>query len=703
MKIPLRSALPLPLSVLLLLTLLVGVVASQHPTEPRADRHVIHATDTGYNIPDLSGSFTFNWNYTFSGSGGVTFAPNYSSTDVQVISQADQDQETYTGQATIDVEGGFNTITSFNQSDQLSSTVTNDSTLYPEDCLNFSACISSYADSTTTTSTVNPSQYASTVPWMGFQMFGVAPNDEVSYENPDGSYTSINPLNFGFYYSNVAEEQYYNAEVDNTTTSSIDNGPATTTSSSNLIVNDLNTGIDVSDATGQAGGSNQIAGRYCGGPPNFSLTTTDGIHYSGSMTTTAPFGYQCQPGGGDACSTGLDDCTSGGPGGTWTYTATAVYTPLPPVAVLAGSYSATRAEPVTLDASNSTGAINDYDWTFTPESDCNGMALSNTFEDTGTTPSLTITPLCSLNVSLVVTDAFGRTDTTSTEVQVSPRDEPSLWDDDTSYTQVTDDSDPRQAALGVPEYDLHKLKFLGGENVSGCNTDSTLANPIICPLPDSNGNYLNNGYTIGTISDPGPGINGGGPFDRYQYIATTSFTYQAIGLINQYLVPGGPNACDFNTHGRKNCSPVDWYQENLHSGGPAFLAAIEGHEGLGYGGHANVGHSGAIEDDLDNNPAVELNTVLEAMFEPPTAPADQLQQDAQTTITAANGLLVTAASDPILCANAYALDYPAPGTIFQSKKLKFWDPFSGSKGSYIGANQDVTVPSAEQCAGEANG
>jgi hypothetical protein len=128
-----------------------------------------------------------------------------------------------------------------------------------------------------------------------------------------------------------------------------------------------------------------------------------------------------------------------------------------------GPYTATRMQLTTLDASRSTlGAnpITNCRWSWTPGANCNGIPLASAGENGKT---VTIEPLCDLNITLTVTDSSGATSTDTTTLTGSPRGgefatTPSTYQADGNLTPPT--------PFGPP---TAEDGFLAGANVGACS------------------------------------------------------------------------------------------------------------------------------------------------------------------------------------------------------------------------------------------
>jgi hypothetical protein len=203
-----------------------------------------------------------------------------------------------------------------------------------------------------------------------------------------------------------------------------------------------------SDCSGNTYGQAEPA---LGGLNDFTdfLTAPDGAFINGQVgevdtvtatyTTNCPDGHQVSNTLSAGFITSPLDCTpftltraaptasgscAGNAGGSYSlsFTITVTYGLL---ANAGGTYTTSRTELTTLDGSKSIPGpfpITKYAWTWSPGADCGGITLASQLASPGETgESVTIVPLCSLSITLTVTDSSGATSSDSTTLTVTPR------------------------------------------------------------------------------------------------------------------------------------------------------------------------------------------------------------------------------------------------------------------------------------------
>lgn len=266
-----------------------------------------------------------------------------------------------------------------------------------------------------------------------------------------------------------------------------------------------------------------------------------------------------------------------------------------------GPYKVPRAGRVTLNGAGSTGKIVSYKWHVGPAAGCHGTLKTTTKAG----PTWGFVALCSLHVTLTVTDRERKTDSASTTVQVVPR-EAGFRIPPVQHTE--DPSDRRVDDLPF----VHPGAGYGitfGANVSKCGPKTGIAaGPQLCPpWGASGGKKTGRGgrYTLAKVHDAG------GPFDGFTYVGSAPITIERIGLLNPYFLPGGPrflpnqpSIWDYNTaHGvsvNNSTEPVDM---------AGLVAAMHAHEGMGLAGRLSTGHSGRLQawvKDPDGDPRQQI-------------------------------------------------------------------------------------------------
>jgi hypothetical protein len=292
-----------------------------------------------------------------------------------------------------------------------------------------------------------------------------------------------------------------------------------------------------------------------------------------------------------------------------------------------------RTQLVTLDGSQSTPGeypIDKYAWSWTPSADCGNVTLASSGE---TGESVTIEPLCSLNITLTVTDQRGNIATDTTTLTVIARG------GEFATTTPNYEPDPnRRPPSGWREPLINYDSLIAGSLLSYCERNEP--DNSICPAPQ-NGTYNgpNSGYTIEPVQDR----NGNqiGPFDGFSYIATTKLEYHTVGVFNPYLLPGGdpPSGACLKT---ETC--VNFYTENTkkHIDMAGWLDALHEHEGGGTAGCPLCGHAGAISQFATTS-AGNVNQLLEPLFD---QSASSLANTADQRIRDTNTLAFEFSKDP---------------------------------------------------------
>ena len=251
-----------------------------------------------------------------------------------------------------------------------------------------------------------------------------------------------------------------------------------------------------------------------------------------------------------------------------------------------------RGAQATLNGSQSTEAarITEYLWRFDEVADAcpDGAAPAASASKTGR--EVKIVALCDLKVTLTVSDGAGDSDTASTVLRVRARKD-DRWRTPFRHREKAGDRDtptrpPSVTALGGGDL---AFSFFGGLNVSDCG-EPTAGAVILCPKLDGGHSWLDKGYALQRVNDPG------GPFDDQFYVIEPKLRVERAALINPSILPGS-----------------DFYRRNGQAA-KGFLKAIRQHEGLG-NGQDRSGHSGIIKQLLKRDPT-NPRRAIEAVFGP---------------------------------------------------------------------------------------
>jgi hypothetical protein len=265
------------------------------------------------------------------------------------------------------------------------------------------------------------------------------------------------------------------------------------------------------------------------------------------------------------------------------------------VADAGGPYNAVRASTITLDGSKShatsPATLTGYEWSWTPGADCPARTTLASSGAQGT--QITITVLCGLNITLKVTDSDGHTATASTDVTVTARGgrftttPASSFQVDRTGGGVTDWTETSTAG-----------QFSVGLNVPTCATVTERNNldnrAVFCPYKPFGETHHKAGYMLATVEDHN------GPFDGFDYVASTDLNVQSIGALNPNMRPGAPpptGACRSKKPQLKTC--MNFFTANTRLPGSQMTAYVDmviEHEGFGAPGQPLTGHAGAMRE-----------------------------------------------------------------------------------------------------------
>jgi hypothetical protein len=310
--------------------------------------------------------------------------------------------------------------------------------------------------------------------------------------------------------------------------------------------------------------------------------------------------------------------------------------PLCQPTAVAGTYNVVRAQTVLLNGNKSKpspGAkIIAYNWTLAPGPGCPAITLTKTrFTSTGPTLG-PFTALCSLKVSLKVTDSHRRSASdTKGRVAVRVRGKPflPLRLKNGLFTSTPDDlgADTKDLPQGNGTYDGH----LWGRNVINCRPNP-FPNLNLCPQGSGKINYrTGGGYSLKTVADP---ITG--PFQHFAYVSDVKLIVALKGITNKEFSPDGaiPSGADENLNSYNRAHNAGQYS--------AFLLAVHEHENMGTVTNPLLGHSGAALHAIETTPADDVRTVIEPLI----APTDpKLQETVNNSLYDADVDILNKSSD----------------------------------------------------------
>ena len=404
--------------------------------------------------------------------------------------------------------------------------------------------------------------------------------------------------------------------------------------------------VQISPACDESPFTSELIGRFPGnafiGPLsiNCSGTTSDG----GSFTATGNLLVADAP----VCA---DTAGASSRGGGPVVRAMAPACGL--VADAGGPYNPVRAASFMLDGSKSKDSsghrITEWKWTWAPGDNCRPGTKLTTDSKTGET--VTIKALCDLKVRLTVTNDASPPDHSYADVYVSVKARPGFDKTPASYQPG-----PKGHAGTPNDQPLATAKWDAGRNVSACDARTEHLNDRLCPAPE-NDSYQNHGYTTDLLDDPG------GPFDLFPYVTTTDLSVNTIGLLNPYILKGGPipdGACPKP----KAATCIDLYAYNKLHGGQvdAWIAAIKEHEGTGAPGKPLTGHASAAAAAAKMNKG-NIRKLLEATI----------------GLTTADGQFVPYLNSEVTGVNLFIANYglAADSHDIGTYKVYFWRPPKG--------------------------
>lgn len=271
-----------------------------------------------------------------------------------------------------------------------------------------------------------------------------------------------------------------------------------------------------------------------------------------------------------------------------------------------GPYSFTAGESLDLDGENSEGDIVSWKWTFAPGSGCDPPLIANS-EKNGSKTSVVL--LCDTRIILTVEDSQGNNDTAEVVAHRNDRNWETVsghHDEEGEFTK-----DMVSPLPDKPEFLGDHLFYItlrpvngewrgphtGGMNVSAKDNRPD-AGKLFDPVRDENNSWLNQGYQILQVDDPG------GPFDGYYYSDEYSIELIRKTLMNPFL----------HENGRKAFSYLDqnFYDYNVEQGlkavVDAYLESIRAHE---------KEHTRLMQEAIsgDNDPAIEVEKMYHNDFD----------------------------------------------------------------------------------------
>jgi hypothetical protein len=249
-----------------------------------------------------------------------------------------------------------------------------------------------------------------------------------------------------------------------------------------------------------------------------------------------------------------------------------------------GPYLTSRGAEIRLDGSGSAGGIVSWEWTFEPGADCPAEAPFDAgARKEGATPS--VVALCGLEATLTVSDGSS-TAADRTRITVVPRE----WS--TPSEHHDEGLAPRGGARLITTergaggaWTIPEISFAQNVSVVGDRAEAWL---LLDPVR-SDGGWLDLGYSIVTVSDPG------GPFDGVFHLDAYRIEMHRRTLINPYVVS------DTLAPMRGMATFYEYNQEQGRQAElEAFLESLRAHER-----EHTVLKQGALEGDADPGHALE--------------------------------------------------------------------------------------------------
>lgn len=308
-------------------------------------------------------------------------------------------------------------------------------------------------------------------------------------------------------------------------------------------------------------------------------------------------GYECMA-GAICCEPGMVGCISQTANGDGSYSGTccppgSVCTPegtcataAPPTARLRVAPAVTRGGTVTLDASASRAApgaaITNYTFTFAPGPDCPpGLVLDTTQKNSGGAAITQVKVVCSLSVTVTVTDDHGLTATSAPQKAVvrARRLRP------IPFRQSAEDHVTLPFFKGALAFGLNRSAAVWKDS----DRDPDAADRWLDPGPDPKG--LKESVQIAQVDDEH------GPFDQFWYVVGHKLKIERVIIINRKLLRGG-SVYDDNRRHRQSLA--------------ALVGATRAHERL----HGQLAHAALLKQGaswlrrLEQTIAADLDGLL---------------------------------------------------------------------------------------------
>lgn len=277
--------------------------------------------------------------------------------------------------------------------------------------------------------------------------------------------------------------------------------------------------------------------------------------------------------------------------------------------------------------------IINYTWTVSPGASCGGIQpklATTTFTGVKIGP---FTMLCSLSVTLTITDSANRTSSDETMITVSRRAGPF------ATTPLDSSSDPfGEDTLGLPPGNGTVVSFPpAGRNVSACDPRPDL-NANLCPQRSPTYKAVK-AYTLaGPVDDAQPG-----PFQGHRYVGSISLRIRLRGITNMEFTPSAPpppgalaNVYDYNrAQPPKGAGNATQYL--------AYVAALGQHENDGTG-LPRSGHTKAVREAVAADPEANPDSFIEDFL---NKSEETLTTDVEQALHHAELKLQDAARDPL--------------------------------------------------------